>query len=240
MCSSDLEQQAKEMLGSLLEGGMAVGTAMGVPGEAGEKIKSPAIKPEGAPAIETPNHPALKAQGVEAFWSAVEHFRALQTANGRYAAWHASTLKGVRNDHGNFNGRNLLGIDPAAIFREQVRLGAGFRLVQFLQAQPVLARVAVRGAQPAWVRRYPQLVVRNPVAEREGIAGYEFSLAFNGLPSRITPRSARELPGNVKLQLLDVNAAELAQHPCGKMVFKRGHVWTLLPKGQELVDLLTY
>jgi murein DD-endopeptidase MepM/ murein hydrolase activator NlpD len=168
------------------------------------------------------------------------HFEIDLVANGRYAAWHASTLKGVRNDHGNFNGRNLLGIDPAAIFREQARLGAGFRLVQFLQSQPVLARVAVRGAQPAWVRRYPQLVVRNPVAEREGIAGYEFSLAFNGLPIRITPRSARELPGNGKVQLLDVNAAELAQHPCGKMVFKRGQVWTLLPKGQELIDLLTY
>ena len=168
------------------------------------------------------------------------HFEIDLVANGRYAAWHASHLKGMRNDHGNFNGRNLLGIDPAAIFREQARLGAGFRLVQFLQSRPVLARVAVRGGQPPWVRRYPQLLARNPVAERDGIAGYEFALAFNGLPVRITPRSARELTGTGKLQVLDVNAAELAEHPCGKMVFKRGQSWTLLPKAQELLDLLTY
>ena len=168
------------------------------------------------------------------------HFEIDLVANGRYAAWHAGNLKGIRNDHGNFNGRNLLGIDPAAIFREQSRLGAGFRLVQFLQSRPVLARVAVRGGQPAWVRRYPQLLVRNPAAEREGVAGYEFALAFNGLPIRITPRSAREFTGNGKVQLLEVNPAELAQHPCGKMVFKRGQVWTLLPKAQELMDLLTY
>ena len=168
------------------------------------------------------------------------HFEIDLVANGRYAAWHANTLKGMRNDHGNFNGRNLLGIDPAAIFREQARLGVGFRLVQFLQSRPVLARVAVRGGQPAWVRRYPQLLVRNPAAERDGIAGYEFSLAFNGLPVRIIPRSARELTGTGKIQLLEVNPAELAEHPCGKMVFKRGQVWTLLPKAQELLDLLTY
>ncbi len=168
------------------------------------------------------------------------HFEIDLVANGRYAAWHASNLKGMRNDHGNFNGRNLLGIDPAAIFREQARLGAGFRLIQFLQSRPVLAGVAVRGGQPPWVRRYPQLLTRNPVAERDGVAGYEFALAFNGLPVRITPRSARELTGTGKIQVLEVNPAELAEHPCGKMVFKRGQVWTLLPKAQELLDLLTY
>jgi len=168
------------------------------------------------------------------------HFEIDLVANGRYAAWHATNLKGMRNDHGNFNGRNLLGIDPAAGFREQARLGAGFRLVQFLQSRPILARVAIRGGQPPWVRRYPQLLVRNPVAERDGIAGYELALAFNGLPIRIAPRSARELTGTGKLQLLEVNPAELAEHPCGKMVFKRGQAWTLLPKAQELLDLLTY
>lgn len=168
------------------------------------------------------------------------HFEIDLVANGRYAAWHASNLKGMRNDHGNFNGRNLLGIDPAAVFREQARLGAGFRLVQFLQSRPILARVAIRGGRPPWVQRYPQLLFRNPVAERDGIAGYEFALAFNGLPIRITPRSARELTGTGKLQLLAVNPAELAEHPCGKIVFKRGQAWTLLPKAQELLDLLTY
>ncbi|MFM7815544.1 MAG: M23 family metallopeptidase, partial [Verrucomicrobiota bacterium] len=108
------------------------------------------------------------------------HFEIDLVANGCYAAWHATNLKGMRNDHGNFNGRNLLGIDPAAIFREQARLGAGFRLVQFLQSRPILARVAIRGGQPPWVRRYPQLLVCNPFAERDGIAGYELALAFNG------------------------------------------------------------
>ena len=34
--------------------------------------------------------------------------------------------------------------------------------------------------------------------------------------------------------------AERERHPCGRLVFKRGQVWTLLAHGQDLLDLLTY
>ncbi len=168
------------------------------------------------------------------------HFEIDLVVSERYAAWHKATLKGMRNDHGNFNGRNLLGLDPAAILREQARLGANFSLVRFIQEQPELCRVLVRGTAFPWVRRYAPLLKRNPVAEREGVAGYELSLTFNGLPARITPRAASELKGTAKARLLDVNPAEWQAKPCGKLVFKRGQLWTLLPKGEELIDLLTF
>jgi murein DD-endopeptidase MepM/ murein hydrolase activator NlpD len=168
------------------------------------------------------------------------HFEINLVVNERYSAWHQATLKGMRNDHGNFNGRNLLGLDPAAIFREQARLGTNFSLVRFIQGQPELCRVAVRDTKFPWVRRYAALVQRNPVAEREGVAGYELGLTFNGLPSRIVPRAASELKGARKVTLLGVNAAECQAKPCGKLVFKRGQLWTLLPRAEELLDLLTY
>lgn len=168
------------------------------------------------------------------------HFEINLVINERYSAWHAAKLKGLRNDHGNFNGRNLLGLDPAAVFREQARLGTNFSLVRFLQEQPELCRVLVRDTGFPWVKRYAALVKRNPVAEREGIAGYELSLTFNGLPARITPRAASELKGTGTARLLDVNQGEWQAKPCGKLVFKRGQLWTLLPRGEELLDLLTY
>lgn len=168
------------------------------------------------------------------------HFEICLVVNDRYSAWHQARLKGVRNDHGNFHGRNLLGLDPEAIFREQARLGHQFSLAGFLRSQPVLARVAVRDTQMVWAKRYPQLVVKNPVAEREGIAGYELALTFNGVPVRVTPRAASELKGVTRTQLLSVDAAEHTRRPCGKLVFKRGQLWTLLPRGEELIDLLTY
>lgn len=168
------------------------------------------------------------------------HFEINLVINERYATWHKTRFKGQRNDHGNFNGWNLLGLDPAAVFREQARLGANFSFVRFIQDQPELCRVLVRDAHVPWVKRYPQLLRRNPVAEREGVAGYEFSLTFNGLPARVTPRAASELKGTATVRLLDVSEPEWRAKPCGKLVFKRGQAWTLLPYGDELLDLLTY
>jgi hypothetical protein len=43
-----------------------------------------------------------------------------------------------------------------------------------------------------------------------------------------------------KVALLSVNEAERDRQPCGRLVFKRGQVWTLLAHGQDLLDLLTY
>jgi len=168
------------------------------------------------------------------------HFEIDLVINERYAVWHKARLKETRNDHGNFNGRNLLGLNPAEIFREQARLGKAFSLVRYLQERPELCRITVRDTRFPWLKRYAALVKRNPVAEREGIAGYELSLTFNGVPVRIIPRSASELKGTGKVNLVSVNPEVSQANPCGKFVFKRGQVWTLLPRGEELVDLLTY
>ena len=168
------------------------------------------------------------------------HFELDLVVNDRYARWHKDRLEGQRNDHGNFNGRNLMGFDPAAVLREQAKLGAAFSLVRYLQSQPEMCRVMVRGKSLGWARRYPQFVQRNPVAEREGIAGYELSLTFNGMPVRVIPRAASEMRSSAKVTLLSVNEAERERRPCGKLVFKRGQVWTLLAHGQDLLDLLTY
>jgi hypothetical protein len=126
------------------------------------------------------------------------------------------------------------------LFREQARLGANFSLAQFIQGRPVMARVAVFDTSIPWVKRYPQLIQRNPIAEREGVAGYELGLTFNGLPARVLPRSASELKSNAKVRILDVNLSEWQRHPCGKLVVRQGATWTLLPHGQELIDLLTF
>jgi len=168
------------------------------------------------------------------------HFEINLVVSDRYAGWHKAHLKGIRNDHGNFNGRNLLGLNPETLFREQVRLGDRFSFAAYVRSIPVMARVAVRASSLMWMKRYPQLLLKNPLAERDGIAGYELGLAFNGLPVRVIPRSDVELAGVAKVKLLDVDASELAKNPCGKLVFKRGQLWTLLPRGEELIDLLKY
>jgi murein DD-endopeptidase MepM/ murein hydrolase activator NlpD len=168
------------------------------------------------------------------------HFEIDLVVNDRYAAWHTATLKGVRNDHGNFNGHNLLGIDPWKVFLEQNRLGTNFSLVQYLRSQPEMCRVQVRSTDFPWLRRYRALVEKNPAAEREGIAGYELALSFNGLPLKMIPRTASELKFTGRTKLLSVNETEWQAKPCGKLVFKRGQLWTLTAHGEQVLSLLLY
>lgn len=168
------------------------------------------------------------------------HFELNLVLHERYAAWHARTHPDQRNDHGNFHGHNFLGLDPAQVFREQQRLGAAFSLLRLVRAQPELCRVLIRTPSLSFARRYPQFVERNPLAERQGVAGYELGLAFNGIPIRIIPRSAAELAQPGRIQVLSVSAAERESHPCGRLLVKRGQAWTLTARGDDLLGLLAF
>jgi hypothetical protein len=65
-------------------------------------------------------------------------------------------------------------------------------------------------------------------------------LNFIGIPFEITPRSAGELKGKGKFELLSVNQAEHDKNPCSHLVAKKGASWELTNHGTELLDLLTY
>src|SRR5438552_13591232 len=98
----------------------------------------------------------------------------------------------------------------------------------------------MRGASFPWIKRYPQLIVANPRAEKEGVAGYEIVLNFNGLPYRLTPRAASEVSGKRSFQLLSVNEAEQQKNPCRRLVSRKGSRWELTSHGIQLLELLRY
>jgi len=169
------------------------------------------------------------------------HFEITSMLASRYAAWHKANLGETHNDHANFNGRNLVGLDPATVFRAQAKAGTGFQLARHLRETPELARVLLRRPTLDWVRRNPGAVEANPTAQRQGVAAWELSLGFNGIPLRAIPRAASEIAGHTgPHRLLGVNAKTLEQFPCGKLVFQRGQVWTLTAKGQQHLELLAY
>jgi murein DD-endopeptidase MepM/ murein hydrolase activator NlpD len=168
------------------------------------------------------------------------HFELDFVVNERFASWHEKSAPGQRNDHGNWNGQNLLGLDPRLIFLEQQRLGAKFSLVKFIQHQTELCRVFVRKKDFPYLQRCPALVYRNPLVEKEGLAGYELALNFNGVPIQIIPRAPSEYKGSAKYQLLTVNEAEQQKNPARKLVVKKSGRWELASRGISLLDLLTY
>ena len=80
----------------------------------------------------------------------------------------------------------------------------------------------------------------NPRAQKEGVAGYELTLNFNGVVFDVVPRAASEIKGRSQYQLLSVNEAEYRKNPCRKLVAHRGTRWELTARGLNLLDLLTF
>lgn len=168
------------------------------------------------------------------------HFELNLLLNDRFPSWYKKRNPDQRNDHGAWNGQNLLGLDPQQILQEQQRRGPKFSLLNHLRNQTELCRVVVRATDFPWLKRYPALIRPNPTAQAEGVAGYEIALNFNALPFELIPRAASEIKSGSKFQVLSVNEAEQKRNPCRRLVTKRGTRWELTPQGQNVLELLTY
>lgn len=167
------------------------------------------------------------------------HFELNLMANERFPSWYKDRFPGERNDHGLWNGQNLLGIDARQVLLEQQTQGAKFNLMQFIARQPELCRITVLKKQFPWLKRYAALVRMNAIAEKEGIAGYELALNFNGIPIELIPRAASELNQKSGYHLVSVNEAEYHKNPCRHLVAKKSHGgWELTQHGRDLLDLL--
>lgn len=168
------------------------------------------------------------------------HFEIDLLVNERFPAWLHKHEPEARDDHGAWNGRNLLGLDPAEVFRQQQRQGTAFNLLEHVRNQEEMCKVLVADTSFPWLKRYPRLIRKNAVAEKEGIVAYEVSLNYNGLPFRLTPRARSEIKGSVSTRILSVAETEYRQHGCRKLIFPRGQSWILTARGQELISLLTH
>jgi murein DD-endopeptidase MepM/ murein hydrolase activator NlpD len=167
------------------------------------------------------------------------HFELNLFVNERFSEWYRKTYPGERNDHGIWNGQNLDGIDPRLIFLEEHQQGTNFSLVRFIRSETELCRVFVRSTSFPWLTRYRPLVLRNPVAEKEGVVGYEVAFDFNGVAIQLIPRAASEMKGRGRYVLISVNEAEERKNPARHYVVKRGEHWELTRRGLEMLDLLT-
>jgi len=169
------------------------------------------------------------------------HFELTLILNDQYDSWRRKTQRGTKNEHGKFNGINLAGFDPADVLLECHAKGRRpFSLLQHLRDMKPLYRAVVRDTSFPWLKRYPRLIKRNAVAEREGVAGYEILVDFSGFPFLMIPRAESELKSKAKIQLLDVDATEYKTGKCRQHVEKKGKGWALTGKGSEFLELLTY
>ena len=169
------------------------------------------------------------------------HFEICLLANPNFSAWYKKNLADQRDDHGRWNGQNLIGINPRKLFLGQHKDKAKrqpFSLRQFISSQPVLYRVLVKSPNFQWAKRHPNLV--DSMKPQKAIAGYEISLDPNGVPVSSTPRDASSFSGEEPFKLLHVDPQVYKKFPCRKLVFKKGQQWVLTAKGITHIKLLTY
>jgi murein DD-endopeptidase MepM/ murein hydrolase activator NlpD len=189
--------------------------------------------------IATMGHTSNTAETI-AKWRAHVHFELNVLVQDNFAAWFKKNSPRERNDHGEWNGQNLNGLDPRQILLAEHTHGTNFSLLNFIRSQTELCRVLVRATNFPYLKRYAALVLKNPVAEKEGVAGYEIALNFNGVAFTLMPRAESEIKSRAKFQLLSVNEPEEMANPCRKLVVKHNGHWTLANEGLRELELLTY
>jgi murein DD-endopeptidase MepM/ murein hydrolase activator NlpD len=166
------------------------------------------------------------------------HFELNVFVSEKFSGWYKKNFPGERNDHGIWNGQNLNGLDPREILLGEHN-EKNFSLLEFVRSQTELCRVLVRATSFPYLKRYAPLVLNNPVAAKEGVAGYEIALNYNGVAFALMPRAESEIKNRAKFQLLSVNEMEYRAHPCRKLVVQHGGRWQLTNIGQRELELLT-
>lgn len=149
------------------------------------------------------------------------HFEIGLRATDSFENWYAARRFGNRNEHGDFNGMNLMGIDPLDFLR-QWRAGRVDSFQEYFdKLRPaVTVRVATTRV-PDFIRRYPALL-RKPINGL--VAGWEVACNATGLPFAWTPLSASEVRG---MRMNEVRIEEfdnpvLRAHRCKDLVRFRG------------------
>jgi len=132
------------------------------------------------------------------------HFEIGFVATQNFPAWYAWRKFGSPNEHGMFNGMNLMGIDPHDFLRE-LRRGRVDNVQEYVDRLRSVVRVRVATTRtPDFITRYPSLL-RKPVSGL--VAGWEVECNATGLPYAWTPLTAAELgdqrPGTAKIVSVD-------------------------------------
>jgi murein DD-endopeptidase MepM/ murein hydrolase activator NlpD len=157
---------------------------------------------------------------------------------GDFQAWFDRQKFGSENRHGEWNGMNLVSVDPLA-FYEAMRSGEVVDMMQFLKRLPVAARIRVHSARvPSFVQTYPALLSRD-YADRTVVA-WDIAFSKFGVPKEWTPRFASEnlsgRPGDVRV--LTYNPNLLESQACRRLLTMSGRVPTIAPSTVVLIQKL--
>lgn len=149
------------------------------------------------------------------------HFEIGLRATDNFQAWFLWKKFGSPNEHGNYNGMNLMGIDPLDFMREW-RAGRVDTFQQYFdRLRPVVRLRVATSRVPDFIQRYPSLLQR-PIPSGL-VGGWEVSCNGTGLPYAWTPLSPADVAGMRpnSVQILSVDSAALRANRCKALVVSR-------------------
>jgi murein DD-endopeptidase MepM/ murein hydrolase activator NlpD len=163
------------------------------------------------------------------------HFEIGLVATQQFQAWYNRRKFGSRNEHGMWNGMNLLGIDPLAFFDAWRARRIDSPLDFFQRMEPVVRLRTATYRVPDFITRYPALLTKPmPLGP---VAGWEIQFNWSGVPFAWTPLTTSEVAGMRvdETRILEVNAElERRQRSKSLAVAKRDS-WTV---GKDLETVL--
>lgn len=163
------------------------------------------------------------------------HFEIGLVCNNHFGRWARS--RKIKNSHGNYNGWNLMPIDPLEFFRDRAE-NPGQDFLTYFQSIPIAFEAIVRVEKfPDFFRRYPALWEGDPVnGGAIAIACCQYGIPLRG---RAADDEESESLGNNPIRVTSVDREVLGRN--GRRVISlRNQRWTLGSNGRNWLSLLTY
>lgn len=167
------------------------------------------------------------------------HFEIGLRLSDDFQRWYDGQKFGSVNEHGVWNGMNLIGLDPLAAY-EWMKVDPQSRSIPaFIETLPTafIFEIYIRTV-PDFVRRYPSfLTAPLPAA---GIGGWRVAVTGWGMPLRFTPLPLEEnANGTLGLvRVVAVDPDELAKWNCRDLIRYHNGVADLEVRGLRLLQLL--
>jgi hypothetical protein len=168
------------------------------------------------------------------------HFEIDVMLNPQFRIWYAQRDPKAP-PFGNFNGKSLFGIDPAA-FIKAYAANRQLNFAEYCAHQPIGFTVLVRTRPFPWLQMHPEQLQTGGQA-----IAYEVGVTAFGVPVAVWPRTAKDVnPAQLRIAqgggavLCRVNEAELERYSCRGLVSRSRKGWRLTDEGREWVELLTY
>jgi murein DD-endopeptidase MepM/ murein hydrolase activator NlpD len=144
-----------------------------------------------------------------------------------FQTWYDRQKFGSKNQHGMWNGMNLVSVDPLA-FYQSIRAGEVTNLYEHLHRLPAVARIRVFTSQvPDFVNNFPALVTK-PYQGQEVVA-WDIAFTQYGVPKEWIPRFAADnLDGQAgEVKVIAYNPSLLKEQTCRRVLNVSGSTPTI-------------